>query len=681
MPFTRTHELARLADQIASAMKRGDDIGMDMLRDLLPDLRQTIDEVNLALREVDGLLFEGLRDEAISLHEENFARLVGRLNLEDLENWPVARQFFAAENIPLPPAIDFDTLSALESAHAELEELREPIERLRRLALERGPLERRLAVLRKLRAADPSKPVWAESLAAHEQARLAELKAAVPQALDDRQPERIAELHVELVDPEWTVPVPKDLVRSSRGADAWLQLRGAVGQAEAAVDGLERTHAEGPDGPLPEMIEPLRSLRDQWYEAHRLAEESIAALGHCPVVGPLAREEQLEQRLQGLGARAAAALTWLQGEDAREATAQRFEQTLAALRQLVDHPPAQGAEAAWVADVERHRTEAMQQCQAIPTLCYPEPLADRVEQSLTAVRGRAGGRRLLLVGMVVGSLALAFTLVTLVTQGCATARRRAAAIATLETIVAQARFGSFAAVPAEAAKLERDFAAVPKITDLVGTIRDHAEREARRREAVEQALAGHRQAVQMAEQRLAERTGAACLDEWPAEIVAAAEAYWTARSKGGMAESRTDSGGVAVPATKVPKDCPEALAVLRAEEQAIDECERRQVEIEKKFRLAAGREFAAQLDRFRHELDDMGEPPYSAENVARAKQLGGELVALRRLAEREKTARNDVLLSGSSRQRVTLTESEAAIPLQARIRRIIAAGANGGRGE
>ena len=53
MPYTRLQELGALAEGIQKAFDRNDDIGMDMLRDTLPEVRETIDAVNAALREKD----------------------------------------------------------------------------------------------------------------------------------------------------------------------------------------------------------------------------------------------------------------------------------------------------------------------------------------------------------------------------------------------------------------------------------------------------------------------------------------------------------------------------------------------------------------------------------------------------------------------------------------------------
>ena len=85
-----------LADSVDAAMARNDDIGMDMLRDLMPELREAIEGINTGLRDVDVLLFEGLRDEAMALHEPELLGIAVRLNLEDKATWPNAQGFFTA---------------------------------------------------------------------------------------------------------------------------------------------------------------------------------------------------------------------------------------------------------------------------------------------------------------------------------------------------------------------------------------------------------------------------------------------------------------------------------------------------------------------------------------------------------------------------------------------------------
>ena len=46
MPFNRIPEITALISTIDTAMARADDIGNDMIRDLMPDLRDAIDEIN-----------------------------------------------------------------------------------------------------------------------------------------------------------------------------------------------------------------------------------------------------------------------------------------------------------------------------------------------------------------------------------------------------------------------------------------------------------------------------------------------------------------------------------------------------------------------------------------------------------------------------------------------------------
>jgi hypothetical protein len=55
MPFNRMPEAGSLIAQIDTAMARADDIGDDMIRDLMPELRDMIDKVNAALRGIDAL--------------------------------------------------------------------------------------------------------------------------------------------------------------------------------------------------------------------------------------------------------------------------------------------------------------------------------------------------------------------------------------------------------------------------------------------------------------------------------------------------------------------------------------------------------------------------------------------------------------------------------------------------
>jgi hypothetical protein len=402
----RLAELSTLIGRMDRAVSPVDGTGKDALRELMPDLRDAINDVNAALREVNALLFEGLRDEAIGLYEDEFPMLAARLNLEDKEAWPEVTRFFAAEGMSPAPKIDFDTLSTLESAYSELELLRRPLTRLRRLVLERATVAQRLAVLRELRKADPTKPVWARSIKDHEEARLVELHTEVRRALGLRDPEAIAALHTELTAPDWGLPIPRELIKATRGADHWASMRSATKRVEEAAHGLEAGWQDVAAGQASrELLERMRLFRSDYTDGMRSLTSSRQALDGCPTVAGLVEEEKLVEQVYAAAARVAPALQWLAVNDAAEAAAARFREICEQLVSLCEQQPRRTTARAWRAEVEQLNAEAESLCASHAWLTFPDSLREQVADALAALHHRSRKRRTLIVsGIVIGVL-------------------------------------------------------------------------------------------------------------------------------------------------------------------------------------------------------------------------------------------------------------------------------------
>jgi hypothetical protein len=668
MPFTRLQELGTLAASIDTAMARNDDIGMDMMRDLLPELRETIDDVNTALREVDALLFEGLRDEAVTLHDPEFPVLAARLHLEDRGHWPELQAFFTAEGINLPPRIDFDTLTALESAHAELEELRRPLDRLRRLNLERAPLQRRLAMLRKLRETDPTKPVWTQAIAAHEEARVGELHEAVRTAIQNRDPFAISALHAELVDPEWGIPVPRDLVRNTRGADIWMRMREVAAQAEAAAAELEAGHAEAAQAPpTPDLVARQRQSRQAWLEAEATLRECLAALAECPQIAAIVREEALESRLATQAPRVQEPLRWLTVEDAREALVLQHQQVCGQLEYLVDHPPdRKGDESTWLAGVGRLEADLLHCCQAEPSLGYPELLRERVRGAAAEVRGREARRRRLFMLAVGSGVLAACGLVWALWSWRSAAANRMEAVRTLKEMLAEAEQGAYAEVPESAADLLEAYADDRKLAAMGDDIEEAVERERKRRGEVATALADFTTAVATARAALEkrERDETPRLDAWDPAVLDAADAWREARRRGGEHAKRQPAETAGLPLEKRPVAAQDAL---KAEEARIATARQDQEDLEADFAKAAIDELRRQKAVIEAAIPKDGAP----DRAATARKLLADLKRLVETAREPKSGRIDKLLGDPlKRNRVPFSEIEAATLLTRPLERL-----------
>jgi hypothetical protein len=665
MPFTRLQDLSKLVNAIDTAMARHDEQGLVAIRDLLPTLHETVDAVNVALGEVESLLFEGLRDEAIALHDPEFPSLAARLNLQDRAGWPELEQFFAREGIGPPPGVDFDTLSALESAHSELEPLSRILDKLRRMTLERAPLGRRLAVLRKLGELDPTKPVWAELIAAHEQVRHGELKDAVRQALAARDPAAISALHDELTSSGWSVPVPKEYVRATRGADAWLRLRDVVDEAEAAAEALEAWYARAAlQPPTLEMVEEARQLRQRWEEARDQCTGCRAALAESPNVATLVRDEGLLGRLDVLPPRTQPVLDWLDEQDSRDDTAGQFAHACEQLEQHVERLPHWKAEAEWLASVAALQDDVTRLCREVPDLAYPEPLRVRVEEALVEVQSRASHRRTILLGAMAAGGALVVIAIGLVIFGARRSQQLEKDRARLEKIHQQALAGNFVQMPSFVAEAASRHTADENVSSLAERIGVAVDEERERREQVQEGLARQAANVETSRRKREERKGLQQLDAWPDDVPAAAKAWRVARSLGGDPGRRKPAGGMAaVP----PEDCVEARHALKKEESEIEAAGTVQKELENEFRDAATQAFRDELTTIRGEVD----AAVAGKDAQRARSLLARLHALRDKASMDKCATVDELVSGDVRRRVAPSEVEAIHEIETKLQSLI----------
>jgi hypothetical protein len=667
MPFTRLQELGALANAVHTAMDRNDDIGMDMLRDLLPEVRETIDSVNAALREVDGLLFEGLRDEALVLNDPEFPALAARLHLEDRATWPAVEAFFTAEGINLPPKIDFDTLTSIESAHAELEHLRQPLDKLRRLNLERAPLQRRLAQLRKLRELDPTKPVWAQAAAAHEEARAAELHDAVRRAIDARDPHALAELHAEVVDPEWSIPVPRELVRNTRGAEIWMRMRDAAARATAAATSLEARDVERQHAPpTTDLLYRQQQARQDWMEAEAIMQECAAALPQCPQIAAIVADEGLDRVIASQASRVEPALQWLTAQDQREGIVLQHQQLCGQIEYLVDHPPkAPQDETKWMAGLRRLESDLVRCCQAESSLGFPDLLRERVRAALAEVKGREARRRRLRIMMVAAGVVTFVGLVLGLWLWRDSATRRAGMLAELASMRQQAEQGAYELMPAAVAAWDA-YADDGEFTRERGKLEAEVAREQKRRVAVSKALDRFESAVERGQAELAARraSGDACLQPWHESVVEAAEAWREARRLGGLPSKREppDTGPLAL--ERRPNA---AQDVLKAEEARIEAARSKQIDLEQDYGAAALEEFRRQWKV----IESAVPQPGTEDRAAVAAKLLDDLAALVKRTEEPKADRIDRLLGDPLRKRtVPYLEVEPALLLEKTLKRL-----------
>jgi hypothetical protein len=187
----------RLADEVRSFVRGGDQTFREPLRQLAADYAAACREVNDRLRRCEDFLRQGLRSEAVHFAQAEPPLLdcLAALDFPELPRWTEAS---LAYGLPAPPPLLSDTAEALNAAYAAEQALAPLLRTHRRLALARAPLGERLGVLRQLEEADRGSPVWQDEVLSLEAARLRQLAAEVETVVAGRDAEALEKLAREL---------------------------------------------------------------------------------------------------------------------------------------------------------------------------------------------------------------------------------------------------------------------------------------------------------------------------------------------------------------------------------------------------------------------------------------------------------------------------------------------------
>lgn len=661
---TKITEYRKLADDLDAALARGDDMGMEMLTAMLPELGETIEEINDALRSVAALLFEGLRDEAIGLHHPALPEVALRLHLPDKPQWPTVGVYLESIGIKPPRPLDFETLTAFNAAFAEADALRKPLDKLRRYALQRVPLPTKIDLLRKLKAHDGLKPVWADQLAAHEESRMLELGDAVKRALDARDPEQVATLHAEVTDSGWSTPVSQRLQNDTRGGDVWRNLRRKVGELELVAKDLAERHAAGnqADAEDSEQIHELRDLRDRWVDGERRCREWMFTLPQYPAIARFVHEESFGPRLDVMRELVTPALGWLSLLDRRDAMKRQFEAGCNDIEYMVEHLPAsRQGEAAWIAKADKTMAGLQQLCQQMPMLRIPDLLLTRLERSTAEVRrrGRARSRNVIIAAL--GGTLLAAAVIGVVWQVIDAREKRLRVVHMIKERIPLAKRGEFVVRPDV---MDAAVAGYEKDTEIMKSLDEfdrHAKAETERREEFESILKKHEALLKAVGQTLEEwkADSSKAMGEWPEAMFQAERTYELLRAKGGFPGNRK-SDGPKVSGARPASDedlPPQAAQQSDSEETRLAQQYDAQSRLISALENASLQEFKRQLQVIQDEMPSQGD----ANAVEVANRL---LTKLETLLEVCKKPRSQF---AKSPQRVPYEARKLADPVRARL--------------
>jgi hypothetical protein len=232
----------------------------DTVRALLARRKEIVPILDERLTKSAELIRKGLRDEAVNyaIEPPDLLQAATLLDISRHARWKIWLAKLNELNIPTPPMPRMDLVATLTNAQAELVRLKPLLDSWRRMNLANAPLADRIAMLRKLRKADPENELWFEALQEHQKQRLPGLERDVAAAAQAQDDQRLAALVAEMRQ-EWIEPVPKRILAAA--TSALERFRGT--RIDRELDSLADSLAAAHDA---KDLDAARTLRDRWQE-------------------------------------------------------------------------------------------------------------------------------------------------------------------------------------------------------------------------------------------------------------------------------------------------------------------------------------------------------------------------------------------------------------------------------
>ena len=232
----------------------------DTVRSLLAMRNEIVPVVDERLTKSAELVRRGLRDEAVSYAAEP-PELIQSATLLDLSHharWKIWLAKLTELNIPAPPIPRMDLVATLTKAQDELVRLKPLLDAWRRMNLANAALADRIAILGKLRKADPENELWFETLLEHQKQRIPGLERDVAAAVKAQDDERLKILVAEMQQ-EWIEHVPPRILAAAKSALEKFRGNRLDRELDALLDSLVASH-EARD------LDAARAIRDRWQE-------------------------------------------------------------------------------------------------------------------------------------------------------------------------------------------------------------------------------------------------------------------------------------------------------------------------------------------------------------------------------------------------------------------------------
>lgn len=359
----------RLIDDIRSVLQASSCELNERLRALAEGYAEACSETNERLRKCERLLRQNLRSEAIHLADAdpNLLDTIATLDFPERPQWD---EIIGMYELPQAEPLLVDVARDLNEAYAHVQPIQKLLAKHRLLALNRAPLNQRLAVMRKLDAQDQTAFVWDDDIRIFERARFLEIETEAREAARRREPAGLSALVSEIERTEWREDPPGHLLGSIR------RLAGSVSKS-SAEDDLQEIAVDLEAAFQALDLAAAREARTRWQAAASRAR--------------LTPTDSRQVRVEPI-------LGWLADEDARDAADRGFQTAVINLeRALADDDSLE--------TLQRAHYEARRFDRTIP-----EPLLVRYRnrtEALALVDARR--RRLIIGGVIAAALAFATT--------------------------------------------------------------------------------------------------------------------------------------------------------------------------------------------------------------------------------------------------------------------------------
>lgn len=189
-------------------------IDLENAAELASEYQELCATANSRLLDVDRLLTKGLRSEAVE-HSKAQPDLLDLYRVLDFHLRPRWNELCERNKLPIAPFLHEQTARQLNTAYSMEAQLEPFLKNHRLLALRRGPISERIAVLRQLLLQDPSNMGWIADVEELELERLGEIKGHLNDSYFCGDFSQVSAVWQELNDAGWRVPLPLEILQTA----------------------------------------------------------------------------------------------------------------------------------------------------------------------------------------------------------------------------------------------------------------------------------------------------------------------------------------------------------------------------------------------------------------------------------------------------------------------------------